>query len=340
MHVIVIDRAAFPRDKVCAGWITPDALTAIEFDREEYASSRTFQPVSTFRTGVIGGRTEVETAYVSPVSFGIRRREFDHYLLERCGAELRLGQAISTITRVRDRWIVNGAISAPMLVGAGGHFCPVARHVDPRVDAERLVVAQEAEFPIESDRPGWRVTPGIPEIYFCRDLMGYGWCFLKGAYLNVGLGRFDRRSLGAAVAAFVAFLRHRGRIPGAIPWRWCGHAYLVQGPRPRGTAADAVLLAGDAAGLAAPESGEGIWPAIRSGLLAAATILDAQGIYTRDRLAVYEQRLRSADRRGSRSAPFKVNGRIASAIGRSLLRAPWFVRHIVLDRWFLHAVRV
>jgi flavin-dependent dehydrogenase len=189
MHVIVIDRAVFPRDKVCAGWITPAALAAIDFDREEYASSRTFQPVNAFRTGVIGGRAEVETAYGSPVSFGVRRREFDHYLLERCGAELRLGQTISTIERVRDRWLVNGTTSAPMLVGAGGHFCPVARHVDPRIDAERLVVARETEFPIESDRQGWRVTPGVPEIYFCRDLMGYGWCFLKGAYLNVGLGR-------------------------------------------------------------------------------------------------------------------------------------------------------
>lgn len=337
MHVIVIDRARFPRDKVCAGWITPAVLTAIEFDREDYASSRTFQPVSAFRTGVIGGRTEVETAYASPVSFGIRRCEFDHYLLERCGAELRLGHAISAIERVRDRWVLNGAISAPMLVGAGGHFCPVARHVDPRIDAEHLVVAQEAEFPIDSDRQAWRVTPGVPEIYFCRDLMGYGWCFLKGAYLNVGLGRFDRRSLGSAVASFVDFLRQRHRVPAATPWRWCGHAYLVRGLRPRGADADAVLLAGDAAGLAAPESGEGIWPAIRSGLAAAATILDAQGSYTRDRLAAYEERLHTADGRDFFTVPFTVNGRIAAAVGRSLLRVPWFVRHIVLGRWFLHA---
>jgi geranylgeranyl reductase family protein len=336
MYVVVIDRAVFPRDKVCAGWITPEVVAAIDFDSAEYARSRTFQPVIAFRTGLIGGRAEVETTYASPVSFGIRRREFDHYLLERCGADLRLGQAVSTIERVRDRWIVNGAISAPMLVGAGGHFCPVARRVDPQIDADRLVVARETEFWIDPEQHGWRMTPGVPEIYFCRDLKGYGWCFLKGAYLNLGLGRFDRRSLGAAVAAFVAFLRQRQKIPDAATWRWCGHAYLVRGSRPRGAAEDAVLLAGDAAGLAAPESGEGIWPAIRSGLLAAATIVDAQGTYTRDRLAVYEQRLTGADGRRSPTAPFKVDGRIGSAVGRSLLHLPWFVRHVVLDRWFLH----
>ena len=336
MHVVLIDRAVFPRDKVCAGWITPEVVAAIDFDSTEYASHRTFQPVIAFRTGLIGGRAEVETAYGSPVSFGIRRREFDHYLLERCGAELRLGQAVSTIERVRDRWIVNGAVSAPMLVGAGGHFCPVARHVDPQIDAERLVVAQEAEFPIEPQPHEWRLAPGVPEIYFCRDLMGYGWCFRKGAYLNVGLGRFDRRSLAAAVGAFVAFLRRRRKIPDAATWRWCGHAYLVRGSRPRGAAADAVLLAGDAAGLAAPESGEGIWQAIRSGLLAAETIVDARGTYTHDRLAVFEHRLLAADRRRKPTVPFKMNGRIGSAVGRSLLRVPWFVRHVVLDRWFLH----
>jgi menaquinone-9 beta-reductase len=335
MHVVVIDRALFPRDKACAGWITPEVVAAIDFDHEDYSRNRTLQAVTTFRTGVIGGRAEVETAYASPVSFGIRRREFDHYLLERCGADLRLGQAVSTIERVHDRWIVNGTISAPMLVGAGGHFCPVARHVARQVDPECLVVAQEAEFPIRSDR-GWDLKPGVPEIYFCRDLMGYGWCFVKASYLNIGLGRFDRRSLGAAVAAFVAFLRDRRKIPDAVMWRWCGHAYLVRGPRPRRATGDAVLLAGDAAGLAVPESGEGIWPAIRSGLLAASAILEARGTYTADRLAVYERGLLDDGGHRPLPAPFKANGTIGSAVGRFLLRVPWFVRHVVLDRWFLH----
>jgi geranylgeranyl reductase family protein len=336
MHVVVVDRARFPRDKVCAGWITPEVIAAIDFDHDDYARGRTFQSVTTFRTGVIGGRAEVETAYASPVSFGIRRREFDHYLLERCGADLRLGHAVSTIERARDRWIVNGTISAPMLVGAGGHFCPVARRVGRQVDRECLVVAQEAEFPIQPDERSWDLRPGVPELYFCRDLMGYGWCFVKASYLNIGLGRFDRRSPAAAVAAFIDYLRDRRKIPDDVTWRWCGHAYLVRGQRPRRTIADAVLLAGDAAGLAAPESGEGIWPAIRSGLLAASAILEARGTYTADRLAVYEQRLFDDGRRRPLPAPFHANGAIGSAVGRLLLRMPWFVRHVVLDRWFLH----
>ena len=45
---------------------------------------------------MIGGRT-VLTTYPEPASYGIRRCEFDHYLLERCGAGFRLGESVRSI---------------------------------------------------------------------------------------------------------------------------------------------------------------------------------------------------------------------------------------------------
>jgi len=122
-----MDKATFPRDKVCAGWITPQVVEDLEIDVEDYRRSRTFQPITGFRVGLIGADTAIGVAYDTPVSFGIRRCEFDHYLLERASARLRLGQSASTIRREGGDWIVNDAISTKMLVGAGGHFCPVAR---------------------------------------------------------------------------------------------------------------------------------------------------------------------------------------------------------------------
>jgi hypothetical protein len=35
----------------------------------------------------------------------------------------------------------------------------------------------------------------MPDLYFCSDLQGDGWCFRKQQYLNVGFGRLDPRSL-------------------------------------------------------------------------------------------------------------------------------------------------
>jgi hypothetical protein len=61
---------------------------------------------------VIGGDHAVETSYHRTVSFGIRRWEFDDYLLQRSGARLLLGTPVSTIRRDDGRWILNDRISA------------------------------------------------------------------------------------------------------------------------------------------------------------------------------------------------------------------------------------
>ena len=336
LDVMVLDAAVFPRDKVCAGWITPPVVADLELDLDEYRQHRTLQPISGFRTGLIDGSGAVETVYDRPVSYGIRRCEFDHYLLQRSGARTMLGTRVQTIRRDGDAWIVNDAVRAPMLVGAGGHRCPVAQHVGPGPAGGPLVVAQEGEFAV-GPAEAVAVAPEMPELYFCFDLLGYGWGFRKQQYLNVGFGRLDGRSLPIAGAAFVAFLKMTGRIPASLSWRWHGHAYLLSGPPRRRVVDAAVLLVGDAAGLACPQSGEGIRPAVESGLLAAATIVGARGCYTRDRLVPYEAQLLERFV-APRIPPFLSRGSELGAklIGR-LLAMPWFARHVLLDRWFLRA---
>src|SRR3954464_1729811 len=83
LAVTVMDRAAFPRDKVCGGWITPQVVATLQLDADVYRRGRTFQPITGFRTGIIGEDRDVHTTYRHAVSFGIRRCEFDDYLLRR-----------------------------------------------------------------------------------------------------------------------------------------------------------------------------------------------------------------------------------------------------------------
>src|SRR5262245_29014142 len=147
-EVVVLDKATFPRDKICAGWITPAVVDELEIDLVDYAKGRVLQPITAFRTGLVGGPT-VETRYRRTVSYGIRRCEFDHYLLARSGARLRLGEPLDHLRRDGDWWIVNDAIRSRLLVGAGGHFCPVARLLGEKAsngDDEQVVLAQEIEF--------------------------------------------------------------------------------------------------------------------------------------------------------------------------------------------------
>jgi menaquinone-9 beta-reductase len=342
MDVMVMDKALFPRDKVCAGWITPAVVQALQLDTEAYAKLHVLQPITAFRTGLIDG-AEVETRYSTPVSYGIRRCELDDYLLQRSRARLRLGQALKSLRRDGKQWIVNDTFSTPLVIGAGGHFCPVAQFMGAQLGAdEPVIAAKEIEFELSpAQRDSCRVQGETPELYFCKDLKGYGWCFRKGGYLNIGLGREGSHRLSEQLKYFCDFLKQRGRIPQDIPDSFHGHAYLLYGHAVRQQLGDGMLLIGDAAGLAYPQSGEGIRPAVESGLMAAATILEAQGDYCRHQLQPYAHRL--AARFGAATAPAKAGpnvGRPAflhNFLAGILLGNKWFTRHVVLDRWFLHA---
>ncbi|HAH44477.1 MAG TPA: NAD(P)/FAD-dependent oxidoreductase, partial [Planctomycetaceae bacterium] len=79
LDVLILDQATFPRDKVCAGWITPAVAELLDLDLAEYQKSHVLQPITRFRTGIIGGAA-VQTEYAQTVSYGIRRCEFDAYL--------------------------------------------------------------------------------------------------------------------------------------------------------------------------------------------------------------------------------------------------------------------
>ena len=340
VDVVVMDRAVFPRDKVCAGWITPQVIDDLRIDSDDYRRGRTLQPITAFRVGLVGCNETVDVKYDRPVSFGIRRCEFDHYLLRRSKARCLLGTPLTRIRRSGARWVVNETINASVLVGAGGHFCPVARILNRAPDRAPLIAAQEVEFAVEPrESSSFMAAAERPELYFCPDLRGYGWCFRKQDYLNIGFGRLDPHALPKASTEFVDFLKAKHAIPADASWRWRGHAYLLSGSACRRTVGDAVVLVGDAAGLAYPQSGEGIRPAIESGLIAASTIIGANGRYTSDRLEPYEHHLQT--RFGvsplAQLASSAIPAGAAAAAARRLLESPWFVRRVVLDRWFLHA---
>lgn len=327
LDVAVLDKQNFPRDKVCGGWITPRVLAGLEIDASEYSLGRVFQPITGFRVSCIGGRA-VETSYGAPVSYGIRRREFDDYLLRRSGARLLLGTSLRSLTRSANEWIVNDEMRARTVIGAGGHFCPVARFAGATPAKEAPVVAQETEFEMDASQiSACRIRGETPELYFCRDLKGYGWCFRKGNFLNIGLGRADPHRLSAHVAEFVRFLQSEGRISFEPP-AMRGHAYLLYGASPRPAASDGMLLIGDAAGLANAQSGEGIWPAIESGLLAARSIEQRN-------LESYRELISSRRPSAAMSLSRYLPSRLIGLLGRNLLRTRWFVRQVVLDGWFL-----
>jgi geranylgeranyl reductase family protein len=339
LDVVVLDKSPFPRDKVCAGWITPATTEFLQLDQEDYSRGRVLQHISGFRTGMING-AEVITRYGTTVSYGIRRSEFDHYLLQRSGARLRLGEPLSTMERKNGAWITNDDVRAPLVVGAGGHFCPVSRFLRGNLARSKPeVIAQEVEFEMdESQRRECKVAGDTPELYFCEDLKGYGWCVRKGNFLNIGLGREDNHNVTEQVKSFLGYLRERERIPANVPAHFKGHAYMLYRCASQNLVEDGVMLIGDAAGLAYPKSGEGIRPAVESALMAADVILAAAGDYQRSRLLRYQSLL--AERFGKDSpASDIVPQSVRRFVSRRLMGSRWFSRHVLLDRWFLNTHR-
>jgi len=337
--VLVLDGARFPRLKLCAGWVTPTVWRALELDPREYPL--TIQP---FRRASLELDGEVlETSWDHTVSYGIVRREFDDFLLrraERAGAVVREGERVLGVERDADAVVVRAgevAHRASLVVGAGGHHCPVARSLGEISDDENVVVTRESETRVGADRLRELTSRhGEPELFTEPDFRGYGWYFTKGDFLNVGIGCIgDGRDLHRRADAMIERLRADGRLPRELelePFR--GHAYALRIAPPRSASGEGFALVGDAAGLARGVSGEGIGPAVESGRLAATSILSAG----RRAPARYRQALAARFGSGEAGVAETIFERLPraglEAAARTVCRVPFLRRRLVFEGAF------
>jgi flavin-dependent dehydrogenase len=275
LRVALVDRAAFPRVKLCAGWLSTPIWDALELAPREYPHG-----LWEWR------RCHVHHAGARHTFRGhgwfIRRYQLDDFLLRRSGAALHLSTAVKKLERGDDgQWTVttsDGELRAPHVVGAGGTHCPVARVLAPARPRRPLGV-QELELP--ADREAIARTrvggDGEPELLLFDGLAGYGWNVPKTDWLNVGCGTLDAGAVLEAWRWTRDHLRDEAHLPADVDEALDhvkGHSYYLYEPvHLDGAARDGALLAGDALGLAHPITGEGILPAVLSGRLAADAIL-------------------------------------------------------------------
>ena len=342
LRPLLLDAAVFPRVKVCAGWVTPEAMADVDVDPAKYPL--TIQAFSACRFEFEGARHE--TRWRTPASYGIVRREFDHYLLDRAraaGTDVREGARVTAVSREAHGVRVvseRGVFEAAVVIGAGGHRCPVAGAFGEVSGREEVVVAQESETRLPSDQVEALGTLfEAPELYVERDLAGYGWYFPKADVLNIGIGCVagPNADLPGRRDALLQALRASGRLPADFPLApFRGHAYVVRRRAPRQLAGDRFCLVGDAAGLARDLSGEGIGPAIRSGLLAAQAV--EAHLRHGTRLESYATEI--VRRYGSGEAGWlgrqlaKLPDACARILVRAALRTGATRRHVVLGRIF------
>jgi len=291
--VAVLDRARFPRPKLCGGLLTWKTVRLLESALGETVDSLVRAGAVIHRSAGYAihtfDRKLAEGAVSFPFHF-VNRAIFDEYLLRKAEAE---GASVIEGVEVRSIDTRNGVVeasdgakfTAAYIIGADGANS-AARKAFTGVDRERMRRFMAPALEISLPASGFRPV-AVPELYVGFLDAGYGWIFPHGDTVVAGICglRWDK---GNFSGKFREYLRSAGIDPAAVgPFR--GH------PLPYGNYLEApvqgrALLAGDAAGLVEPLFGEGIFFSLCSGWYAGEAV--AHGLARRgDPGPVYLRRL-------------------------------------------------
>lgn len=267
---ILADRSTFPRPKVCGGVLSSRAvslltesgmLSVMEIDDLTVQSHSTLTITSDYREirTFKGGNPPVRL---------VNRTEFDSFLRRRA-IENSASPLQDTFTELSGNtaFFRSGLkIDFQRMIGADGATSRVRRHV-PRGRFNRPCPSLSVVVPLSETALAPFREKGL-QVFFFRDLVGYGWLFPRREDAVAGIGSFTQTHIGFG-DRMSRLLVHTG----------LGTSHPVRGaPIPAGkqrifTGRGPYLLAGDAAGLCDRVSGEGISHAIESGLAAAEAVI-------------------------------------------------------------------
>jgi len=288
VRVLLLDKALFPRDKLCAGLLTWKTLQTLARLFGETPDTLQAQGVINHKNSFYRirhrGALLSEGKLIYPFHF-VERRVFDAFCLQRAraaGAETLLGQAVTwadpyrAMVRIRD----GQTFTAQYLIGADGALSAVRAHCPADLAALRWERGMGLEVYLSREwlasRAGLHedILADFPTIYSGFIDAGYSWCFPHRDRVIVGIcGLYHGRPSGMIRERFEQFLNFLG-----LPK---DHGLPVKGhPLPYGgwlsrPVFGRTLLAGDAAGLVEPFFGEGIHYALRTGEMAGQACLMA-----------------------------------------------------------------
>ena len=262
---LILDKSKFPRNKLCAGWITPRVIKKLKIDISGYPHNLTIFP--RLHMQIHGRRFSIKTT-----QYAIRRIEFDDWLLQRSGVPVIQHEA-KNIVLENGYYVIDQKYRCRILVGAGGTQCPVYQtfynNEYPRLK-EKLIVAMEAEIPYPVKDKNCYLW------FYENNLPGYSWYVPKTDFLNIGIGgkflqlQSRQETIKEHWDVFINKLKHASLIDD-VEIEPRGYQYYLrhkQDTMPR----ENLYFIGDAAGLATIDMGEGIGPAVESGLRAANAI--------------------------------------------------------------------
>jgi geranylgeranyl reductase family protein len=297
IDVTVVDRAGFPREKVCGDGLTPRAMVQLQRMGVDLDDPRFERHVG---LRIYSRRALLELPWPTLEDYPgygltMTRHVFDELLVrraEKAGARLRERTEALSPT-MGDGWVTGASvrdlgrdemleIRARFVIAADGASSRFGAQAGVRRDATRpLGIAARRYYRVERHPGPWLEV--WMDLWEGEDIMpGYGWLFaLADGTVNLGAGllnTFKRFGDVSAQRVFDAFSR-------MLPEEWnvneaSAEGKVLSGPLPMGgsrvpPAVPGMLLVGDAAGLVNPFNGEGIAYAMESAELAAELVHEA-----------------------------------------------------------------
>jgi geranylgeranyl reductase family protein len=270
VSVAVLEKAVLPRYKTCGGGIIGRAMQSLPIDLSHVVE----QDCHTAQLNLHPIGLSFTAHRLTPIVSMTMRHQFDFALLsasQAAGAVVHQRCAVEDVSLHDDVVTVatnKGLINAKFVVAADGALSGVARKMR-MADGRVLIPALEYEVTVSQDRlDSFR---GVARFDFGVLPHGYAWAFPKRQHLSIGVLSMVRRGgdLKDAMARYLDLLGCRDVTQVEQ------HGFVIPIQPRRGPFVDKrILLVGDAAGLADPVTGEGISFALRSGLMAAQSLLD------------------------------------------------------------------
>jgi geranylgeranyl reductase family protein len=267
--VALVERNTFPRDKLCGGLLTERTHSELVATFGS-AWGPTIEITSNGVSLYLASRLLNSIENYRPICF-TSRLNFDAYLVslaQKAGVTLFENSIVSSVSQ--DPTIIQirreRTLEADFIIGADGVNSQVAKSL-MKPNLTNLALGLEIEVPLDSAPR----TITNPAIYFGTVAWGYSWVFPKTSSQTVGIAGLIKHTKDMR-PIFKRFLKDTYGTNESFRFR--GH-HIPFGSNRKYPGKQNVLLAGDAAGLVEPVTGEGIAFAIRSGRLAAQAVIDA-----------------------------------------------------------------
>lgn len=262
LKVLMLDKSKFPRKKACAGGLTPKALDLYRFDISRLIRRRIREVAVINRSG-----KQFVIHEKKPLCYMTRREELDYFVLQRVmqkGAAFRVVPRIDTIDSDRKSVKVLAGkelFKARYLIGADGANSRVRQLTSPSHPFAR-------QMAIEVDVQVRHPAKCKMTFDFSRSQYAYYWIFPRDDHVNIGVYSV-KKNIRLSERLLVEYANKAlgcTQLKGFRGYPICtgGFRYIPSGR---------VLLVGDAAGFAEPLLGEGIYFALKSGQLAAGSVI-------------------------------------------------------------------